>query len=244
MGQVKRKRKRTRRTNVREAEKIFSWLIGQQELAEDLIRRSAKRVKSANEAADVRLDLHLIVTILAAAQAHEKEHPVWEVYQQHFVGDANRQSFFLKLRQITWRLASSCLASVGDSAVDLANELDSTWDASLLPTRTAPHVLRLAILHPGILEFFLPRYFVLSSDLLAQRSPFRRKMRILQNVKHFGWSAKKHTAELLKSRDVQFGSAGSDEETIKKLIRDLRSRYRKHISRVKRLKRQRLTRRG
>ena len=102
------------------------------------------------------------------------------------------------------------------------------WNASLLPRSTAPHVLRVAILHPGILENFLLRFFVQASDFWAQKSTYRRAILILQAVPRFGWSADKHTKMLMELGALDPSGGGSD--TVKKFIRDLRRRYQKYLA--------------
>jgi hypothetical protein len=103
------------------------------------------------------------------------------------------------------------------------------WYSSLLPKSVAPFVLRLAILHPGILEHFLPRFFVRVSDRLIQGSTYRRAVLILSAVPEFGWSAEKHTTRLLERGEIQESEDASELETVKKFIRDLRRRHKKRL---------------
>ena len=163
------KRRQTRIEQVQEAEKIYEWLIFQRELAGDLIRNCTKTIVDKEEAADARLDLYMIVWHLAAAAAPGSVNAIWQTYQHHFVGDQNRQTFFDKLRILTRHIASTTLVSVGQPKGEREGEPDKSfrWDASLLPRSISPHVLRVAIMHPGTLENFLPRFFVKASELLA-----------------------------------------------------------------------------
>jgi hypothetical protein len=217
--------------NVQEAREIYAWLVSRQELAGQLIRQSTKTIKNREEAADARIDLHILAVNLAAAQVTATQHATWEIYKHHFVGEGNRRKFFSKLGELTRRIASAWLATFARGPVQLSEQPDQAlrWDNSLLPDRSAPHVLRLAILHPGVLEHFLPRFFTQASDLLAQKSTFRRKVRILDNVPSFGWSATKHAQALVQNGDLDLSEKGSEVETVKKLIRDLRRRYRKYL---------------
>jgi hypothetical protein len=226
------KKRQTRREQVQEAEKIFSWLVFQRQLAGDLIRTSAKIVHDKEEAANTRVDLHMIAKALAAATKPGSRNAVWQDYQHHFVGDRNRKRFFAELRSLTRRVASACLVSIREPRKASGSDLDESfhWDASLLPPRMAGHVLRVAILHPGVLENFLPRFFVKASDLLTQKSTYRRAMLILHAVPRFGWSDEKHTKMLIKLGALDLLEDGSEVETVKKFIRDLRRRYQKYLN--------------
>jgi len=222
-------RKQTRAQHVREAEKIFSWLVFQRQLAGDLIRTSAKIVDEKEEAANTRVDLHMIAKGLAAATKPGSRNAVWQDYRHHFVGDRNRKRFFAELRSLTRRIASACLVSIREPRKASASDLDESfhWNASLLPPRIAAHVLRVAILHPGVLENFLPRFFSHASDCLRQRSTYRRAVLILEAVPEFGWSAEKHTRRLIELEELRPSETGSEVETVKKFIRDLRHRHKK-----------------
>jgi hypothetical protein len=225
------KRRQTRRDQVQEAEKIYEWLIFQRELAGDLIRSSAKIVDDKEEAADTRLDLQMIANALAAAIKRGSKNAVWQDYQHHFVGDRNRKRFFAELRSLTRHITSAWLVSIGEPEGEPEGDPDEAfrWNASLLPRSIAPHVLRVAILHPGILENFLPRFFVQASDFWAQKSTYRRAILILQAVPSFGWSAEKHTKNLMELGALHPSEIGSEVETVKKFVRDLRRRYQKYL---------------
>jgi hypothetical protein len=226
------KKRQTRREQVQEAEKIYEWLILQRELAGDLIRNCTKTIIDKEEAADARLDLYIIALDLAAAAAPGSRNAIWQTYQHHFVGDRNRETFFVKLRSLTRHIASTALVSVGEPEGEPASDPDESfhWNASLLPRSIAPHVLRVAILHPGVLEDFLTRFFVKASDFLTQKSTYRRAILILQAVPRFGWSEEKHTKMLIKLGALDLLEDGSEVETVKKFIRDLRRRYQKYLN--------------
>ena len=219
------KASQTKAKYIQEAEEIYAWLVDRQELAHALIRQSTKGIKHREEGAAARLDLHCLVVRLAAAQSSAKEKATWESYKHHFVGNINRQKFFDDLRKLARRISSAWLVSFSSHLIKTSDKSDEVflWNDSLLPRESAPHVLRLAILHPGVLEYFLPRYFERASDLSAGTSTFRRAIRILDNVPKYGWSAENHTKALLDSGDMlRF-------ETVKKFIRDLRTRYRRYL---------------
>jgi hypothetical protein len=225
------KRKRQYRPEqVEEAERIYEWLILQRGLAGDLIDASVKLLSNNREVANARFDLYMIVRTLAAA-APGNWNAVWKTYQRHFIGDRNRQAFFTKLRSLTRGIASAALISVWEAGRSPNHHVDADfrWDASLLPRGIAPSVLRLAILHPGVLEDFLPRFFTHASDCLLQKSTYRRALMILDAVPEFGWSAEKHTKRLIELEELRPSDAGAEEETIKKFIRDLRARHKKRI---------------
>lgn len=218
--------RRTRAEHIQEAQEIYAWLIYYYELADNLIRASTKSIKDNNAAADARLDLSRVAWELAAADS-SKFGAIWQGYQRHFIGDRNRANFSRALRLMTGRIGSAWLVSFGQ-APDANRDEVFRWDSSLLPRSVAGNVLRLATLHPGVLENFLLRFFVQASDRMVKKSTYRRKMRILQNVPRFGWSEKKHTAHLLQVGDLD-PSLG--EEAVKKLIRDLRQQYQKFLQR-------------
>ena len=225
------KRKRTRRKQIREAERIYEWLILQRGLAGDLIRRCTRTVIDKEEAANARLDLYMIVRKLAEAAAPGSVNAVWQTYQHHFVGDRNRETFFEKLRTLTRHAASTALVRFGEPEGKPDGEPDKSfrWNASLLPRGIARHVLRVAILHPGILEDFLPQFFIKASDLMAQKSTYRRAILILQSVSSFGWSPEKHTKNLMELGAIDPSKSGSEVDTVKKFIRDLRRRHQKSL---------------
>ena len=92
-------------------------------------------------------------------------------------------------------------------------------------------VLRLAILHPGILlEHFLPRFFVRASDCLIHGSTYRRALFILEAVPELGWSAEKHTRRQIGLGEIHPSEDASEVETVKKFIRDLRRPHKKRLS--------------
>ena len=226
------KKRQTRREQVQEAEKIYEWLIFRRELAGDLIRTSVKIVDDMEEAADARLDLQMIANALAGATKPGSRNAVWQDYQHHFVGDRNRKRFFAELQRLIRRIASARLVSIREPRDGSAGDSDESfhWNESLLPRVIAPHVLRIAILHPGVLENFLPRFFVQASDFWAQKSTYRRAMLILQAVPMLGWSAEKHAKNLTLLGALDRLEDGSEVETVKKFIRDLRRRHQKYLN--------------
>jgi hypothetical protein len=226
------KKRQTRREQVQEAEKIYEWLIFQRELAGDLIRTSLKIIDDREEAADARLDLQMIADALAGATKPGSRNAVWQDYQHHFVGDRNRKKFFAELESLTRRIASASLVSIREPREGSASDSDESfhWNESLLPRDIAPHVMRVAILHPGVLEIFLPGFFVKASDLFTQKSTYRRAMLILQAVPMLGWSNAKHAENLILLGALDRLEDGSEVETVKKFIRDLRRRYKKFLN--------------
>jgi hypothetical protein len=222
------KRRQTRDEQGKEAQKIYEWLLFQRRLASNLVSASVKPITDKEEAANARMDLEMIVRHLARP-ALGKWNANWKSYQTHFIGNQNRQDFFNKLGKVTRLIASTALVRVWQTEGEckLGADTDFQWDTSLLPKSIAPNVLRLAILHPGLLEDFLPRFFTQSSDCLLQGSTYRRAVSILQAVQWFGWSAEKHAKRLIELEELQPSDAGSEVETIKKFIRDLRRRHKK-----------------
>jgi hypothetical protein len=224
-------RRQTRREQVQEAEKIYEWLIFQRELAGHLIRTSAKIIHDKEEAADTRLDLQMIADALATVTKPGSKTALWQKYQHHFVSDRNRKRFFVDLRRLTRHIASTWLVSIGEPKGKPEDDLHEafSWNESLLPRSIAPHVLRVAILRPGVLENFLPRFFIQASDLWAEKSTYRRALLILQGVPSLGWSAEKHAENLIFLEALDPSEAGSEVETVKKFIRDLRQRYQNYL---------------
>jgi hypothetical protein len=126
-----------------------------------------------------------------------------------------------------WQTERECNANV---------EVKLQWDESLLPKTIAPWVVRLATLHPDVLEYFLPRFFVQVSDCLLEGSTYRRALVIVQGVRTFGWSAEKHTKRLVELGAIRPSEDCSEVETVKKFIRDLRRRAKKRVSLAEQLK--------
>jgi hypothetical protein len=228
---AKKGRLQTRREQSEEADKIFEWLHFQRGLLSDLIRTSVRLISDKEEATTASLNLYTIVGYLTSVPPGGSDR-IWKDYQNHFIGDRNRQNFFAKLQKLTRRIASAALVRVwqtgGESNPGI--NADFQWDTSLLPKDIAPLVLRLAILHPGLLEVFLPQMFIRASDCQLQGSTYRRAVSILQAVPEIGWSAEKHTRRLIELGELQPPETESKVETIKKFIRDLRRRLKKRLS--------------
>lgn len=246
---------RHRALQTEEADEIFTSLVLQRGFVRDLIQASATRISDAAEAANVSLDLYMIVRGLAAAAGPGSPAPIWQNYKAHFIGDQNRNNFFAKLRRRTRIIASAILfryvkpeakrnqtalrkflertpsvrvRKLSESARAHRDQPDAfRWDSRLLPKSVAPSALRLAILHEGVLEEFLPRFFLRASDDLAQDSTYRRALLILNAVPEFGWSQEKHTKRLIELGSIKATDKGSEVETTKKFIRDLRRRYKR-----------------
>jgi hypothetical protein len=227
---AKKGERQPRPEQAEEAQKIYEWLLFQRRLASNLISASVKLIGDKKEAADARTDLETIVRHLARSVTGEWD-ATWQSYQKHFIGDQNRHVFFTKLRKCTRLIASIALVRGWQTEDEgrLGANADFQWDTSLLPESIARSVLRLAILHPGVLEDFLPRFFTQSSDCLLQGSTYRRAVSILQAVSWSGWSAEKHTKRLIELREIKPSEVGSEVETVKKFIRDLRRRYQKYV---------------
>jgi len=195
-----------------------------------LVSAVVRRIEDRHELADARADLQQIANTLGSVITRRgSRNPVWQQYQHHFVGDRNRERFFAQLRSLTRRFASACLV-IGKPEGKPDDNLDKAfpWNSSLLPRSIAPHVSRVVILHPGLLENFLPRFFVQASDFWAQKSTYRRAMLILDAVPRFGWSAEKHTKMLTELGALDPSGVSSEVETVKKFIRDLRRRHQKY----------------
>jgi hypothetical protein len=203
-------------------------MLLRQQLAADLIRTSTTVLTDHEEASAAHLDLTVIVRRLSAAAkpGQESSKAIWQEYQHHFKSDQSRAMFFMKLRRITRRAASELLAR----NLKRKHKVALKWDRSLLPESTLPHVLRLAILHPRLLERFLHQFFLRASDCIAQTFTHRRAILILDAVPWYGWSAEKHTEKLIKRGSINRSEAASEVEKIKKFIRDLRNRHKTYIA--------------
>jgi hypothetical protein len=222
------RKRQSRPEQVEEAEEINLWLFLRRELAGDLINASVEGIDNKGEATLVRLDLDMVVDGLAEA-APGTWKAIWKMYQHHFIGDRNREAFFTKLHSLCRHIASTALISFWETRRkrDYDADADCRWDVTLLPLSIAPAVLRLAILHPRVLEDFLVRFFMNPADCQLQGSTYRRAILILDAVPEFGWSAEKHTKRLIELGEIKPSESGSEVETIKKFIRDLRHRYKK-----------------
>ena len=222
---AKKRRRQTRREQTEEANKIFEWLHFKRGLVGDLIRASVKLISDKEEAATAFLDLYTTVGYLTCVPPGGSVR-IFKKYQHHFIGDRNRENFFAKLQKLTRRIASKALVRVWKTGGESNFGVDSDfpWDSSLLPKEIAPIVLRLAILHPALLEDFLPRLFSRASDCQLPGSTYRRAIQILSAVPEFGWSAEKHTRRLIELGELQSPETASKVETVKKFIRDMRHR--------------------
>jgi len=188
---------------------------------------SAKLVKDKQERRAVWAALFEIAFRLSDVETIDSD-ARWKAYQHHFVGDENRASFFQRLRSQTRQFATALIIKFGLSKDDVSSELAQAmqWDSSLLPATIAPHVLYLAILHPGVLEHFLPRFFTKISDASLFGSTSDRATVILSWVPRLGWSVKKHTNELRKAGLLRPGKRRTQEQTVKKFIARLRKKNR------------------
>ena len=256
---ARKRDERRRAQQISEADEIYTSLIVQRGFVRDLIHASAKRIGDPVEAADVRLILYMIVRDLVVATGRKSPKARWEAYKHHFISNRNREEFFTKLRRLTRRVASAVLVTyqklepkrnrakvlrfvrqtpglrlrkISKPTRTPGKDADRAlqWDSSLLPENVAPWVLRLAILHPGVLEHFLPRFFVRASDCLIHGSTYRRALFILDAVPELGWSAEKHTRRLIGLGEIHPSEDASEVETVKKFIRDLRRRHKTRLS--------------
>lgn len=235
MKSSKGRTRQTRAEQIAEANAIFEWLRFDRLLAGDLALKTTKRVKSQEEVVLLLIDLLNIAEALALPD-HKQFQQMWEHYQHHFLSNRNKASFFRRLREVTRRIAAARLDPSGTLHQFVTNNFENEgWDNSLLPREVEVPVVRIATLHPGVLEDFLPKFFLQSSDLAppgfnsALRSTFERATLILLFVQHFGWSAEKHTRNLIALNAIK----PSKVETVKKFIRDLRARHRRHLEETK-----------
>jgi hypothetical protein len=192
-----------------------------------LLYPSAKLVKDKQDRRAVYLTLFEIAFRLSGAEAIGSD-ALWRGYQHHFIGDEKRARFFQRLRSHTRQVTTVLFIKFGRSKEDVSGEVAQAmqWDASLLPATIAPHVLWLAILYPGILEHFLPRFFNKISDATLYGSTYDRATLILLAVPRLGWSAKKHTNELREAGLLRPGKRRTQEQTVKKFIARLRKKNR------------------
>src|SRR5262249_23591690 len=192
-----------------------------------LLCPSVKLAKDMAEWRSVYLALGLIAFWLTDTQTLGSD-PVWRAYQHHFVGDEKRAEFFRRLRSHTRQVAADDLTLYGSSKDDFKDGLGRPvqWDSSLLPASVAPYVLYLAILHPGVLEHFLPRFFTQVSDASLCGSTYRRALLIVTGVPLLGWSARKHTNMLREVGLLPPGNRRKQEQAIKKFIARLRKKGR------------------
>lgn len=227
-GKRKPRRRQTRAEQIEEANGIFFWLAICRGFATDLIRTTAKRVTDEEEALIFFRDLVFITLALNSVDVSRLDEK-WKDYQHHFIGDRNRWAFFMKLRRMTRRIASSRLNGTRPVMRTPGENHDETiaWDASLLPPEAERYVVRVATLHPELLEDFLIGFFEQSSDLARKKSTFNRALHIALAVRTLGWSADKHTKHLIEIGALEPAEGGSEVEMVKKFIRDLRSRYQK-----------------
>jgi hypothetical protein len=107
-------RKQSRPEQIQEAERIYEWLVLQQETGGDLIGAMVRGIEDPDERADVRVDLQQIADTLATAIKSGSKNAVWQHYQHHFVGDRNRNRFFAELRTLTRRIASARLSPLAN----------------------------------------------------------------------------------------------------------------------------------
>ncbi len=113
-----------------------------------------------------------------------------------------------------------------------------------MPSEAAPYLVRVATLHPRVLEDFLWRFFLQVSDAALPKSTFLRATLIASSVRELGWSAEKHTKRLIELNAIKPSENASELEMVKKFIRDLRSRYRKHRELMSTYEERRAARKG
>jgi Arc/MetJ-type ribon-helix-helix transcriptional regulator len=222
----KPRRRQTRAEQIEEANKIFGWLAISRVFAADLIKKTAKRVMDGEESVIVLRDLTYI-TLALNSYGQSGLAPKWKAHQHHFLNARNRKAFFARLRRVTRRIASSRLNGSRPWTRERKSYGAIAWDASLLPPEAERHVVRVAILHPGILEYFLPRFFAEVPVSFAKKTTLNRAIQIVLAVPRLGWSTEKHTKNLIELKIVKPSAFGSESEMVKKAIRDLRSRHRK-----------------
>lgn len=188
--------------------------------------------KYAEDAAVVVLDLTEIARVLEWCD-DEGMYQRWEHYRHHFECHQKRDAFFKELNDLGRAVALARLDGGGYNRPLWSEGIQLRWNDSLMPRELTAPIARLTTLYPGILEGFLPRFFANVAKMYDKGSTHTRAMLILINVCRFGWSAEKHTKQLVQLKIIRPSAYGSEVERVKKFIRDLRSRYRKHVEIMK-----------
>jgi hypothetical protein len=220
-----RKRKPTRSEQIKEARDISFGLMVGRYFAVDLINKISRRAKSEKQTQAVFRDLIYIVLALDSNTDSERG-VMWKRYHHHFQSNARRHAFFPQLHRVTRQIASARIYISDNPRATMWARLGevAVWDSSLLPLEAEPWVVHLDILYPGILEYFLPRFFAQIAKSSARNSTLIRALHIIKAVPMLGWSPEKHTKNLIALKLIEPLDNASEGETVKKFIRDLRAR--------------------
>jgi hypothetical protein len=235
LSKKQNKKRQTRAAQIAEADAIYEWLVLARATAGDLINRVLRQVKDRSEISLVRLDLRRIAITLA--RAHPAIGALWHGYERHFVDKQARSEFFRAVSALA-RAAASTSIYVGATWAfrgEVFDRPEIAWDEQILPQEIAPEVTRLSILYPRILKQFLKVFFKKMSALSTDIR-YRRALAILDAVPTLGWSDEEHADHLINLGLLPRSEGGSEVETVKKFIRDLRNRYRRSGSAERRRK--------
>jgi hypothetical protein len=230
----KTRRRQTRDEQVEEAKKIEEWISTYDRFCLDLIYEVALRANSdyPGDAAVVVLDLSDIALVLEWCDA-DGLYQQWEHYRQHFESDQKQKTFFEEVNDLGRAVALLRLDERTYNRPIWAEGLQVPWNDSLMPRELMAPIARLTTMYPGVLEDFLPKFFASVAKMDRETSTHTRAMIILMNVSAMGWSAEKHTDLLIQRGFITPSIDGSEVERVKKFIRDLRARYRRHVRLMK-----------
>jgi hypothetical protein len=223
-----KKSKRTRRLrppskSVRnQADRIYEHTVRAEVVAGDLIRRFASRIEDEHARGILFLDYKMIARALVTGDPETKstndhdppEHGMWERYAYHFQNQNKRRKFFAEIGLIAKRYLGDILFCHAYPAVHRSKMAipELFWDETLLPRRTAPHVLRQWINDSAGTRKFLTALFQHFADIHRKGSMTRRTI-IAANVAYkIGWKPQKNTEILTETGDIQIGRPGCDAE--------------------------------
>lgn len=198
-----------------EAQRVYDYILAEEELAGKLIWKFAKRIRDQAQRSTVQFDYHRITKSLAGgdpdtrrAPFNSPQHAVWERYAHHFQDARSRHKFFQTINSIAKRYLGSVLYSQANAA--LAGEQaqppdDLLWDETLLPTAIAPSILRQWIQDRGMLRDFIAALFKHFHNHNGKGSVGRRAILSAQFAPKVGWKPQKLTEQLVQTEDINLG---------------------------------------
>jgi len=217
MKTSKHKRKRRPPEAVkRQAQRVYEHTVFTEVLAGDLIGRFARRIGDDFTRGTLLFDYRMIVKALAAGDPETKYDPneppkrgMWERYAYQFQTEDRRRKLFAEIERIAKRYLANIVFCQVDASLHRTKMQppEFIWDATLLPGRTAPYLLRQWISDSATTRKFLTALFRQFVDVSQKGSIPRRALIAAHAAGKLGldWVPREITGVLIKRGDISLG---------------------------------------
>jgi hypothetical protein len=196
-----------------EAQHLYEFTVGTEELAGKLISRFARNIDSAARSAAI-FDYQMITQALADGdpetrdeQYHRPQRGMWEKYAHHFQNLDKRRSFFAAIDSNTKRFQQDIVFCQAQAALRCAEAKppDLLWDDTLFPFQIAPHVLRQWTRDGATTRKFLIALFDHLARFHAKGSTGRRALIVADTLPKHHWKPQLIVKKLVEIGDVRLG---------------------------------------